>query len=278
MSAIINVATKAAYAAANIISRASTNLRKINVKKKNGKNDLVTDIDKAAEEIIISTIKKAFPDHNILAEESGVNIQGSPYTWIIDPIDGTTNFIHGHPQYCVSIGIKYENKITHGVILDLNRNDLYKAEYGKGAFVNDKRLRVSKVNYLEDSLVATGFPTYDMSIVDKYLAIFKDMLIHTSGHRRCGSAALDLAFNGDFHAMWSPGIARSGYAPVGGPTWLDWNQEFKATEVPQIVGHTIATKVRTKVHKPSGETSYCLDTALRHVMWTDGEDVEIVTL
>lgn len=199
MSAIINIATKAAYNAANIIQRGSgllhRNHSKLQLDHKEGKNNFVTEFDKQAEAVIVETIKKAFPTHNILGEESGLDeSNNSSTTWIIDPIDGTTNFMHGHPQYSISIGVKHGNQITHAVIFDPNRNDLYKAELGKGAFVNDKRLRVAKTTYLEDALVGTGFPTYDMSIMDKYLAILKDMLLHTAGHRRCGSAALDLAF------------------------------------------------------------------------------------
>lgn len=194
MSATINIATNAAYAAASIIQQRSRISKPFQITKKNGLNDLVTDYDKHAEKVIIETIKKAYPSHNILGEESGREDNKSDFTWIIDPIDGTTNFIHGHPQYCISIALKEKNQITNAVILDPNRNDLYKAILGRGAFLNDKRLRVGKTNYLEDALIATGFPTYDMSFLDKYLAIFKDMLTHTSGQRRCGSAALDLAF------------------------------------------------------------------------------------
>lgn len=194
MSAIINIATKAAYHAANAIQQGSQNRANLRVEKKSGVNNYVTELDKKSEQIIIDTIKKAYPEHNILSEESGIHNKNSDFTWIIDPIDGTTNFIHGHPEYCISIAFRQQDKITHGVIFDPNRNDLYRAEIGKGAYLNDKRLRVSKVNYLEDALIGTGFPTYDMSILDKYLAIFKEMLQNTSGHRRCGSAALDLAY------------------------------------------------------------------------------------
>ncbi len=194
MSGIINIATKAAYLAANVIQQGSHNPRNLRIEKKAGVNNFVTELDRKSEQVIIETIKKAFPAHNILSEEMGSEDNNSPYTWIIDPIDGTTNFIHSHPQYAISIGFRDHDKITHGIVFDPNRNDLYQAELGKGAYQNDKRLRVSKVNYLEDALIGTGFPTYDMSIIDKYLAIFKDMLLNTSGQRRAGSAALDLAY------------------------------------------------------------------------------------
>ncbi|MBP9742660.1 MAG: inositol monophosphatase [Burkholderiales bacterium] len=194
MSGIINIATKAAYLAGNLIQQASRNPGALKIKKKVGNNNYVTDLDIKSEQIIIETIKKAFPEHNILSEEIGEQNNQSEYTWIIDPIDGTTNFIHGNPQYSISIALKYQGNITHGVIFDPNRNDLYSAELGRGAYVNDKRLRVAKTNYLEDALIGTGFPTYDMEILDKYLLIFKDMLLNSGGQRRAGSAALDLAY------------------------------------------------------------------------------------
>ena len=194
MSGIINIATKAAYLAANIIQQGSNNPANLRIEKKSGVNNFVTELDKKSEQIIIDTIKKAYPNHNILSEEVGFEDKNSECTWIIDPIDGTTNFIHSHPEYSISIAFKQGDKVTHGIVFDPNRNDLYRAEIGKGAYLNDKRLRVSKINYLEDALIGTGFPTYDMSILDKYLAIFKEMLQNSSGHRRSGSAALDLAY------------------------------------------------------------------------------------
>ncbi len=193
MSGPINIAIKAAYAAGNLIQHESRNISSIKIEKK-GHNNYVTELDKKAEKTIISIIKKAFPNHNILAEESGEEKNDSEYTWIIDPIDGTTNFIHNNPQYCVSIALKHLNKITHAVVFDPNRNDLYKAEIGKGAYLNDQRIRVTNTSNIQDSLIATGFPTYDMSQIDKYLLIFKDMLLNTAGQRRFGSAALDLAY------------------------------------------------------------------------------------
>lgn len=194
MSGIINIATKAAYQAGNVIQQASRNLSKLSIDKKTGNNNFVTELDRKSEQIIVDAIKKAFPSHNILSEEMGEEDKGSDCTWIIDPIDGTTNYIHGHPQYSISIAFKQGDKVTHGIVFDPNRNDLYKAELGKGAYLNESRIRVSNFNYLEDSLLGTGFPTYDMSKIDQYLAILKDMLLNTRGQRRAGSAALDLAY------------------------------------------------------------------------------------
>jgi myo-inositol-1(or 4)-monophosphatase len=219
-SGIINIATRAAYAAANAIQLGSRDMGKLHIEKK-GHNNYATELDKKAEQIIIDTIRKAHPTHNILAEESGANNNNSDCTWIIDPIDGTTNFMHTHPQYSISIGFREGDKVTQGVILDPNRNDLYHAEIGKGAYLNDKRIRVTKAGYLEDALLATGFPHHnDLNLLDKYLALFKDMLIHTQGHRRQGSAALDLAYvaagylDGFWEISLSPWDFAAGYIIV----------------------------------------------------------------
>ena len=143
MSAILNIAIQAAYNAGTIIQQESRNLERIKIDRK-GHNDFVSEVDKKAEQAIIQTILKAFPNHNILGEEQGLIDNNSNTTWIIDPLDGTTNYIHSHPQYSVSIGIKQDDKITHGVIFDPNRNDVYTAELGKGAQLNNSRIRVSK--------------------------------------------------------------------------------------------------------------------------------------
>jgi len=192
MSAFLNIATKAAYLAGNLIQQSSRSSSNLTIEKK-GHNDYVTELDKKAEQLIVETIIKAYPKHNILGEESRFQDNNSEYTWIIDPIDGTTNFMHGHPQYCVSIALKQKHKTIAGIVFDPNRNDLYKAEIGKGAYLNDKRIRVS-ANSLEYSLIATGFPSIDTTSIDKYLAILKDMILATLGQRRAGSAALDLAY------------------------------------------------------------------------------------
>lgn len=192
-SAMINTAVTAAFSAASVIQKSSQNIAKIKVTQK-GKNDFVTEIDKLAETAIIQSIQKVYPKHNILSEECGLIDNKSDVTWIVDPLDGTTNFMHNNPQYAISIGVKHEDKLTHGVILDPNRNDLYVAESGKGAFCNNSRIRVSTQAKLEHSLIATGFPTYNQDNLDQYLAILKNMLLKTSGQRRAGSAALDLAY------------------------------------------------------------------------------------
>lgn len=202
-SGIINIASKAAYAAANAIQLGSRDIRKLHIKAK-GHNDFVTELDKLSEQIIVDTIKKAYPEHNILGEESGLTNNNSNCTWIIDPIDGTLNFMHGHPQYSISIAFKEGDKVTHGVVFDPNRNDLYRAELGRGAYLNDKRIRVTQIAYMEDALLATGYPTNDKIIFEKFMAIFRDMLLCTQGQRRQGSAALDLAYvaSGALDGFW----------------------------------------------------------------------------
>ena len=192
MHPMLTIAVKAARRAGSLINRASLDLDLITVKHKS-ENDFVSEVDQAAEQSIIETLLGAYPNHAILAEESGE--QGdSEYQWIIDPLDGTTNFLHGFPQYAVSIALLHKQALTHAVVYDPTRNDLFTASKGQGAFLNDRRLRVSKRTKLKDSLIGTGFPFRDFSYLDTYLAMFRDAVQKTSGVRRPGSAALDLAY------------------------------------------------------------------------------------
>ncbi|KZE32805.1 inositol monophosphatase family protein [Crenobacter luteus] len=192
MHPMLTVAVKAARRAGNQIQRASLNLDVIRVEKKKP-NDFVSEVDRQAEQTIIDTILEAYPKHAILAEESGAKgVGSSDYEWIIDPLDGTTNFLHGHPQYAISIALAVKGQVQQAVVYDPNRNDLFTASRGVGAFLNDRRIRVSRRVGLADSLIATGFPVTDMSYLDQYLAMFRDILPKTAGVRRDGSAALDL--------------------------------------------------------------------------------------
>ena len=172
-------------------------------------NDFVSEVDIAAERAIIDTLKEVYPDHGFLGEESGSTTHTSDFIWIIDPLDGTTNFLHNFPQYCVSIALQHKGEITQAVIYEPNRNDLYTATKGRGAFLNDKRIRVSKCDKLKESLIGTGFPFRDFKHLDTYLAMFKSMLQKTTGIRRPGSAALDLAYvaNGSLDAFWEIGLS-----------------------------------------------------------------------
>jgi myo-inositol-1(or 4)-monophosphatase len=204
---MINIAVKAARRAARIINQAAGNLDVLTVRHKS-LNDLVSEVDRASEEAIIETIHAAYPDHAILAEESGAAGE-SDNVWIIDPLDGTTNYLHGFPVYCVSIAMAHKGVLTHGVIYDPTRNDLYTASRGRGAYLNDRRMRVSRRTKLIDALVGTGFPFRMFEHLDAYVAIMKDLMTRSAGIRRPGSAALDLASvaAGRFDAFWEIGLA-----------------------------------------------------------------------
>ena len=212
MHPMLNTAVKAARRAGNIITRASRNLDVVAVREK-AINDFVSEVDREAEKAIISTLREAYPGHAILAEESGASgpsERAAEYQWVIDPLDGTTNFLHGFPQYCVSIALAHRGVVTQAVIYDPTRNDLYTASRGRGAFLNDTRLRVSKRLHLKAGLVGTGFPFKELVHLEPYLGMLRDMTKGTCGVRRAGSAALDLAFvaAGRLDGFWEIGLAR----------------------------------------------------------------------
>lgn len=208
MHPMLNTAIKAARRAGNVINRASLDLGQLTIGVKQ-QNDFVTEVDRAAEAIIIETLREVYPSHAILAEESGLSEQTSEFQWIIDPLDGTTNFIHGFPQYAISIALAHKGILTHAVVYDPNRNELFTASKGGGAFLNDKRIRVSKCVKLEESLLGTGFPYRLFDHVDTYLAIFKEMTKRSVGVRRPGAASLDLAWVacGRIDGFWEFGLA-----------------------------------------------------------------------
>ena len=197
MHPMLNTAIKAARRAAAIINRASFDLDRVKVTEK-GHKDFVTEVDQAAEQAIIDVLIGAYPDHAVLGEESGpsANLHDeNENVWIIDPLDGTTNFIHGFPQYCVSIALQQRGQITQAVVYDPTRNDLFTATKGAGAFLNDKRLRVTKRDKLGDALIGTGFMYRgDKEGMDEYLKMFRTMTENSAGLRRAGAAALDLAY------------------------------------------------------------------------------------
>lgn len=195
---MLNVAIKAARRAGNIINRASLNSERIQVTRKQH-NDFVTEVDQAAEAAIIETLKDAFPDHGFLAEETG-EIQGTSmadqpsHIWIIDPLDGTTNFIHGFPQYAVSIALAVDGITQQAVVYDPNRDELFTATRGAGAYVNNRRLRVAGRLKMSEALIGTGFPYREDQDVEAYLEIFAQMTRQCAGLRRPGAASLDLAY------------------------------------------------------------------------------------
>ncbi len=189
---MMTTAVRAARAAANYIVRASRRLDNLQIAEK-GPNDFVSEVDRQAEELIIETIQKAYPDHAILAEERGA--QGEhEYQWIIDPLDGTTNFLHGFPCYSVSIAVQLNGRLEHGVIYDPNMDELFCASRGDGASMNNRRIRVSRRENLQGALLATGFPFRDTENLDQYMRSLNALIKKTSGIRRPGSAALDLAY------------------------------------------------------------------------------------
>jgi myo-inositol-1(or 4)-monophosphatase len=208
MHPMLNIAVRAARRAGSIINRAALDGGGFEVRSKR-MNDFVTKVDHAAEEAIIEVVRKAYPDHAVLAEESGITAGQADYQWIIDPLDGTTNFIHGFPQYCVSIAIRHRDALAHGVIYDPVKNELFTASKGRGAFLNDRRMRVSKCLRLADALVGTGFPFKEVTRLDLYTNQLKQMMQKSAGVRRAGAAALDLAYVacGRLDAFWELGLS-----------------------------------------------------------------------
>ncbi|MBT9507068.1 inositol monophosphatase family protein [Rhodoferax sp.] len=208
---MINVAVKAARAAGAIINRAALDVEAVRISQKQV-NDFVTEVDHAAEQIIIETLLTAYPGHGIWAEESGREhgAKDSEFVWIIDPLDGTTNFIHGLPVYCVSIALAVKGKIEQAVIYDPSRNDLFTATKGRGAYLNDRRLRVSKRIRMQDSLISTGFPFRPGDDFNTYLRMMGDVMQRTAGLRRPGAAALDLAY---VAAGFTEGFFETGLQP-----------------------------------------------------------------
>jgi myo-inositol-1(or 4)-monophosphatase len=206
---MMNVAIKAARAAGAIINRASMDLDILKVNTK-APNDFVTEVDHMAEQVIIETLLGAYPDHAILAEESGRThgAKNSEYVWIIDPLDGTTNFIHGLPMYCVSIALAHRNIVQQAVVYDPTRNDLFYATKGRGAYMNDRRLRVSKRTRMSDSLIGTGFPFRRGDNFKRYMKMFEEVMSACAGLRRPGAAALDLCYvaAGYYDAFFETGL------------------------------------------------------------------------
>ena len=192
---MLNIAIKAARAAGSIINRAALDLEVLRVGTK-GPNDYVSEVDQAAENAIINILLEAYPGHGILAEESGRErgAKDSEFTWIIDPLDGTTNFLHGFPVYAVSIALAHRGVVHQAVVYDPTRNDMFFASRGRGAFLNDRRLRVSKRTRISDSLIGTGFPFRKGDNFKRYVKMFEEVMQSCAGLRRPGAAALDLCY------------------------------------------------------------------------------------
>jgi myo-inositol-1(or 4)-monophosphatase len=207
MHPMLNIAVRAARKAGSLINRATLE-GGLSVRSKRAK-DFVTQVDQAAEQAIIDIARKAYPEHGFLGEESGGANEDAEYVWIIDPIDGTTNFIHGFPQYCVSIGIRHRGAMAHAVVYDPVANELFTASKGGGAYLNDRRIRVSTLTRFGDALVGTGFPFKELDRLDLYLRQLQSMMRTVAGVRRAGAAALDLAYVacGRLDAFWELGLS-----------------------------------------------------------------------
>ncbi|MCG6865097.1 MAG: inositol-1-monophosphatase [Thiogranum sp.] len=207
MHPMLNIAVRAARNAGDIIVRQSTRIDELTITSKE-RNDYVSEVDRQAENEIMAVIRKAFPDHGILAEESGQHGSGDEFLWIVDPLDGTTNFLHGFPQYAVSIALQHKGRLEQAVIYDPMRQELFTASRGGGAQLDNRRIRVSKQTVLEGALLGTGFPYKDQGHLSAYLEMFKALIVDSAGIRRPGSAALDLAYvaAGRFDGFWEIGL------------------------------------------------------------------------
>ena len=208
MHALLNIAVRAARAAGEVIIRSLNRLESLTITSK-GRNDFVSEVDHAAEAEIIKLIRKNYPSHAFLAEESG-RTGDSDTVWIIDPLDGTTNFLHGFPTFAVSIACQVRGKLEHGVVYDPISQEIFSASRGGGAHLDNRRIRVSKQRGLEGALIGTGFPyRANAKYMDSYLAMLRAVMENTAGVRRPGSAALDMAYvaAGRTDGFWEIGLS-----------------------------------------------------------------------
>ncbi|HEX5313485.1 MAG TPA: inositol monophosphatase family protein [Gammaproteobacteria bacterium] len=210
MDPLANIAVSAARRGGAVILRSLDRLDLLKVETKRH-NDFVTEIDRRSEATIIETIRRAHPDHAILAEERGREDTGSAIEWIIDPLDGTTNYLHGFPAFSVSIAVSERGRLVTGVVYDPLREEMFVASRGQGALLNERRIRVAARPALEGALVGTGFPFRELRDLDDYLAMFRAVIERTSGLRRAGSAALDLA--------WTAAGRLDGFFELGLEVW-----------------------------------------------------------
>ena len=204
---LLNIAVRAARAAGNIIARNIDRADAYTVSEK-AENDLVTDVDRMAEQRIIDTIRRSYPNHAFLAEESGAHGRGD-FEWIVDPIDGTANFVRGFPHVAVSIGVRHRGRMEHGVVFDPLRQELFTASRGSGARLNERRIRVTAKSSLRGAMLGAGFATRDPDRIDTYLATLKALMSGSAQVRRGGAAALDLAYvaAGRLDGFWELGLA-----------------------------------------------------------------------
>jgi myo-inositol-1(or 4)-monophosphatase len=239
ISQIANIAEKVGQFQKDSIQKLSSN----DVETK-GLNDFVSFVDKQSEAMLIEELSNIIPGSSFLAEESGENKTGSEWTWIIDPLDGTTNYIHGIPLYSISIGLLKENKLHAGWVYEPNLNEMFHAVAGEGAFLNNAPIRVTQTATMKDSLWATGFPYHDFDKIEEYMEFIRYSIQHTHGLRRLGSAAIDLVYtacgrlDGFFEFGLKPWDVAAGAIIVqeaggvvsdfGGKDNFVWNQEIIA--------------------------------------------------
>ncbi len=246
MKPTTNIAVRAARQAGSVLMRYYDQADSLKVAQKS-RNDFVSEVDKAAEEAIISTIRQSYPDHAILAEETGSH-DGNDFQWVIDPLDGTTNYLHGLPQFSISIALKHRGILESAVVYDPLKNELFTADKGNGAFLNDRRIRVKNHKSLEGALIGTGIPFRDQRFIENYLGMLKDMVKDTAGIRRPGSAALDFAWlaAGRIDGFWELGLSQWDFAAgvllvkEAGGTVTDLNGGEKYFET----GNVIAANVK----------------------------------
>ncbi len=209
MHPTLNIAIRAARSAGRILMRYYERTDQLTVETKS-RNDFVSEVDRAAEATIVQELRSKFPDHAILGEEGGQQGgRSTEFEWIIDPLDGTTNYLHGFPQFSISIAMKYRGQLEHGVVYDPLREELFTATRGRGAHLNDRRLRVSKRHGMDGALLGTGIPFRDQAHIDAYMGMLKALLMDSAGVRRPGSAALDFAYvaAGRLDGFWELGLS-----------------------------------------------------------------------
>jgi len=206
MHPMLHTAVRSVREAGRVILMYFNQLDRLEYSSK-GRNDYVSQADVEAERAVLDVLTRAYPDHGIIAEESGER-EGSEYTWIIDPLDGTTNFLHGFPMFAVSVAVKRAGVLEHGVVYDPLHDEMFTASRGEGAQLNGKRIRVSTTRKLAPSLLGTGFPFRDLGIIEPWMRSFQSLLPKTSGIRRAGAAALDLAYvaAGRLDGFWEFGL------------------------------------------------------------------------
>ena len=206
MNPTTNIAIRAARLAGSIVMRSFNRIDTLTIAEKKA-NDFVSEVDRASEQAIIETIRRSYPNHAILAEESGAH-EGNEYQWIIDPLDGTTNYLHGFPQFSISIALAHRGQLISAVVYDPTRDEMFTASRGNGALLNDRRLRVTERKTLHGALIGTGIPYCDQKYMDAYLAMMKAVARDTAGIRRPGSAALDFAYvaAGRVDGFWELGL------------------------------------------------------------------------